>query len=117
MQNLMHRIAAEDFEWLGQKIKAGDMVFFMLAAGNRDPDVYTDPDSIDFERQRKTPLMFAPGLHHCIGHFIAKMELEVALRVLFERYDRVRVVEPQLEYRINYMTRGFQRLSVRLEPS
>jgi pimeloyl-[acyl-carrier protein] synthase len=117
MQNLMHRIAAEDFEWLGQKIKAGDMVFFMLAAGNRDPDVYTDPDSIDFERQRKTPLMFAPGLHHCIGHFIAKMELEVALQVLFERYDRVRVVEPQLEYRINYMTRGFQRLNVRLEPS
>jgi pimeloyl-[acyl-carrier protein] synthase len=116
MQNLMHRIAAEDFEWLGQQIKAGDMVFFMLAAGNRDPAVYDNPDMVDFERQRKIPLMFAPGLHHCIGHFIAKMELEVALHELFRRYDRVRILEPELEYRINYMTRGFKRLNVRLEP-
>lgn len=116
MQNLMHRIAAEDFEWLGQKIKKGEMVFFMLAAGNRDPSAYDNPDTVDFERQRKLPLMFAPGLHHCIGNFIAKMELEVALEELFRRYDRVRVVEPELEYRANYMTRGFTRLGVKLVP-
>jgi cytochrome P450 PksS len=114
MMNMMHRIAAEDFEWHGQQIRAGDMVYLMLAAGNHDPAVYENPNTLDFDRKRKLPLMFAPGLHHCIGHFIAKMELEVALAELFTRFDRVRVLEAP-EFLPNYMTIGLPRLAVRLE--
>jgi cytochrome P450 len=90
------------------------MVYLMLAAGNHDPAVYENPNTLDFDRKRKLPLMFAPGLHHCIGHFIAKMELEVALEELFTRFDRVRVLEAP-EFLPNYMTIGLPRLAVRLE--
>jgi cytochrome P450 len=115
MMNMMHRIAGSDFEWHGQQITRGDMVYFMLAAGNRDPQVYEDPNVLNFERKRKVPLMFAPGLHHCVGHFVAKMELEITLEELFRRFDRVHVLE-QPVILPNYMNIGFQRLSVRLEP-
>jgi cytochrome P450 len=115
MMNMNFRIATVDFEWHGQQIKSGNSVMFMLAVGNRDPQVFEDPNTLNFDRKRKPTLMFAPGLHHCLGHFIAKMGLEVALEELFGRSERVRVLETP-EYLPNYMTRSFGQLMVRLEP-
>jgi cytochrome P450 len=114
MQNMMHRIASEDFEWHGRQIHKGDMVFFMLAAGNFDPGVFDRADELDFERERKQQLTFAPGLHSCIGMHIAKMEIEEALKTIFTRFGRVRVLQPP-QYQANYMTRSFHSLNVRFE--
>jgi pimeloyl-[acyl-carrier protein] synthase len=111
MMNMMHRIALVDFEWHGAPIKQGDMVYFMLAAGNRDPQVYEDPDHLDFDRKRKLPLMFAPGLHHCIGHFVARMWLEIAIGELYTRFARVAVLAPPV-IMPNYMNIAFESLRV-----
>jgi cytochrome P450 len=115
MMNMMYRIATADFEWHGRQIKAGDVVLFMFSVGNRDPQVFEEPDTLNFERKRKQTLTFSPGLHHCLGHFIAKMELEVGLEELLKRYECVRVLEPPT-YQPNYMTRSFSSMFVRLEP-
>jgi pimeloyl-[acyl-carrier protein] synthase len=115
MLNMMHRICAEDFEWHGSKLKRGDMVYFMLSAGNWDETVYPKPEEIDFDRERKIPLMFAPGLHHCIGHNLAKMELEIAISTLFDRYERVRVLTEEPRFAVNFINRSFETLDVRFE--
>jgi len=113
MQNMVHKIAAQDFVWHGQQIRKGDLVFLMLGIGNWDKSVYERPDVLDFERERKMPLMFSPGLHHCIGHNVAKLELEVGVRLLVERYSNVLLAEEQLNFKPNFMMRALERLDVR----
>lgn len=115
MQNMMHRIVAEDFEWHGKQIRKGQMVYLMLGIGNFDESVYPDPETVNFDRQRQQMLAFAPGLHHCLGFHVAKMELEEFLLHIYARYENVAVLE-QPEFQPNPMTRCFESLKVRLIP-
>jgi cytochrome P450 len=114
MKNMVHRLATQDFDWHGEQIRKGDMVFLMLGIGNWDESVFPHPDTLDFERQRTASLIFAPGLHHCIGHNVAKMELEVALGELLARFDRVEVLDEHHEFHPNTYNRGFKALNARL---
>lgn len=115
MLNMMHRLCAQDFEWHGSSLRQGDMVYLMLGAGNWDQSVYPRPEIVDFGRKREMPLMFAPGIHHCIGHNLAKLEIEVALSVFCRSYDRVRVLNERLEYNVDFIIRSFAHLDVRFE--
>lgn len=115
MQNLMHRIVAEEFEWHGKRLRKGQMVYLMLGIGNFDAQVYPNPGRLDFERDRRQMLAFAPGLHHCLGFNIAKLELEEFLLHTYGRYENVRVLEPPT-YQPNPMTRAFNELQVQLIP-
>jgi len=82
------RFALEDAEVAGVQIPKGSMVQVRFAAANRDPEVFPDPDHIDLERSNAGAHMaFSQGEHHCIGAPLARLELQVALRVLLERFD------------------------------
>src|SRR6202166_3483649 len=83
------RVATEDFEWHDKTIRAGDPLYLMQAAGNRDPRVYSHPDRLDLERDNSQSLFFAPGVHHCVGHLLAKMQLTEFFGALVRRFEGV----------------------------
>lgn len=87
------RIAAEDLELAGCRIKMGDQVAALIGAANRDPEVFPDPDVFDIRRSPNRHLAFGNGPHFCMGASLARLEARVAFRVLLERFAEVRVTQ------------------------
>jgi len=93
MSTCIPRIVAKDFEWCGHHLKAGQVLMLVIAGGNRDPAEYANPEELDFGRRNDRALTFGPGLHHCIGHLLAKMQLGEFFTALVERFERVEILE------------------------
>jgi pimeloyl-[acyl-carrier protein] synthase len=105
------RVALEDVRIDGHPIRAGQPVVAMLAAANRDPAVFADPDRLDLERDPNPHLAFGRGIHHCLGAPLARLEGQIAISLLLERFPRLRLAgEPVL--RPNLVLRGLERLPV-----
>ena len=89
---LTARFAHEDLEVDGVPLRRDSGVLVLLAAANRDPAVHPDPDRFDLHREQAAPhLAFSGGVHYCLGAPLARLEGEVALRVLAERAPRLRL--------------------------
>jgi len=93
MSTCIPRVVAEDFEWQGRQLKAGQVVMLVIAGGNRDTAEYSDPEVLDLDRRNDRALTFGPGLHHCIGHLLAKLQLSEFFTALVERFERVEIIE------------------------
>ncbi|MEV5647191.1 cytochrome P450 [Nocardia sp. NPDC052254] len=107
------RIAGEDMELAGHHIRRGTPVVALLAAANRDPEVFDDPARFDLDRPNaRDHLSFAAGVHYCLGAGLARMEGEIALRGLYRRYPGLRRAGA-LTYCPSRVIRGPQRLMVR----
>ena len=115
MSTAQPRLAAQDFEWHGRKIRKNDMVMLMIAGGNRDPSIFPNPDKLDLARQNDKALTFAPGLHHCIGHLLAKLQLGEFFAALTQRFDGIEILE-EPEFQPNLVFRGVNGLKVRFQP-
>jgi cytochrome P450 len=87
----MNRVAAADLKLGGRVIREGQVVLLGIAAANRDPEVFTDPDQLDVRRAGMPHVTFASGAHACLGMGLARLELEVALRALFGRFPHLRL--------------------------
>jgi cytochrome P450 len=75
------------------EIPSGSRVLVMLAAANRDPDIFSQPDQFDIDRPNAGQhLAFGRGLHFCLGAPVARMEARVVLRTIFERFPDLRLV-------------------------
>jgi len=108
------RMAAVDFQLNGRNIKKGDVFFLGMAAANRDPEVFPDPDRFDIERTSGKHLSFAFGQHHCIGSGLARSELEIALEIILTRLPGLRLDEDQPVRPKNSLAfRGFESLPLR----
>ncbi|ONM46421.1 cytochrome P450 [Nocardia donostiensis] len=108
------RVAGEAMELAGKEIEKGTPVVALLAAANRDPDVFSEPARFDIERSNaREHLSFAAGVHYCLGAGLARMEGEIALRGLYRRYPRLRTVGPAT-YCPSRVIRGPQLLPVRI---
>jgi hypothetical protein len=94
----------------------GDKVVLWYAAANRDPAVFRDPEVFDITRTPNNHVGFGgPGPHYCLGAHLARLELTVALKMLYDRYpDIVSVGEPEL-LRSNFVN-GIKRLKARYTP-
>jgi pimeloyl-[acyl-carrier protein] synthase len=110
------RVALKDFEWGGKTIKQGDAVFLMQAAGNRDPAVFPHAAQIDFSHDNNQSLVFGPGLHHCVGHLLAKMQLCEFFAQLVQRFDSVEILDERLDFMPQIVFRGLFKLNVRFHP-
>ncbi|MFH8618070.1 cytochrome P450 [Streptomyces sp. NPDC017979] len=88
------RVALEDVELSGTLIRAGEGVMAHIGAANRDADVFTAPDEIDFRRSESTHLTFGHGIHYCLGAHLARVELQEALGVLLSRLPGLRLAVP-----------------------
>lgn len=90
---LAHRMAMEDIELDGHLIREGEIVVTALGGANRDPEQYENPDQLDVERQNIKHTSFGGGIHFCIGAMLARIETEIALRVLFERLPALKLCD------------------------
>ena len=116
MSTAQVRVAAADFEWHGKQLKRGEFVWLMFAAANRDPRVFPDPERIDPTRNNERSMVFAPGLHHCIGHLLAKMQVTEFFSELVRRFEGAEVLDPRLDFMSQIAFRGLYRLNVRMRP-
>jgi cytochrome P450 len=100
------RFALADIEITGTKIPRGSGIRPMLAAGNRDPARFFDPDRFDPDRPDNEHLGFSGGIHYCVGAPLARIEGQVALAALARRLVNPRLVEDPPPYRPNAVLRG-----------
>jgi cytochrome P450 len=113
---LTGRTALRPVELAGVSIAKGSLVTTVLAAANRDPDVFADPGRFDVTRANaKDHVAFSGGRHFCLGAALARMEGEVGLRMLFERFPELQL-RPGATRRDTRILRGYATLPVALGP-
>jgi cytochrome P450 PksS len=110
------RYAREDTEFYGQRIGRGEAIFACLASANADPSHFPQPERLDLRRDARRHLAFGSSIHFCLGAALARMETEIALRNVFERFPNLRLAMPReaIRYSLRPGTRGLVGLPVRL---
>jgi len=109
---LTGRSAVRDTEVAGRTVPRGALVTTLLAAANRDPEVFAGPERFDATRSNaKDHVSFSAGRHFCLGAALARMEGEVGLRMLFDRYPNLRLL-PGARRRRTRILRGYETLPV-----
>lgn len=109
----MLRVARTDFEWHGQQIREGDFVFGMNISANRDERVWANPDVIDPDRNNMKSAAFGPGMHFCLGHLLAKMELGEFFNELFGNFE-IEILSDERPWINSFTFRGLERLPIRI---
>ncbi|WP_238012834.1 cytochrome P450 [Dactylosporangium sp. AC04546] len=115
VQNSSIRTAREPIELDGHRVAAGDIVLLSLLAANRDPVAFADANGLDIARPRNPHVAFGHGPHFCLGAPLARIEGQIALRVLFGRYPDLRLaVDPaELRWRVGFAAHALAALPVR----
>ncbi|QNP74048.1 cytochrome P450 [Streptomyces roseirectus] len=110
----LSRIATEDVEIRGVRIRAGDAVYVSYLAANRDPAVFPDPDTVDFSRTPNPHVAFGFGPHFCPGNMLARMEEELLLDAVLDRLPGLRLAVPadQVPFKKGALIRGPESLPV-----
>jgi cytochrome P450 len=107
------RVAEEPVELGGQHIQPGERVMVLIGAANRDPRRFSAPDVLDVRRaDARNHLSLGGGIHYCVGAPLARLETEIALNRLLQRWPSLRLVDERPQWRFNFIFRGLQRLMV-----
>jgi cytochrome P450 len=106
------RVLKEDIEVCGQPIRKGWTVQCMLGAANRDPKQFKEPNQLDLKRLNNQHLAFSAGLHFCIGAQLARLEGQIALLNLVQRFPQMKLAGPRPEWASTFGFRGLKSLSV-----
>ena len=113
---LTGRMTLSDTLIAGVPMQRGSVMVALLAGANRDPDVFSEPDTFDVTRHNaREHLSFSAGRHFCLGAALARMEGEVGLRTVLERYPEARLERGAVR-RSTRILRGYERLPVTLSP-
>jgi len=100
----------------GGTIPEGSKVLLFLAAANRDPRKWDDPDSFDISRNASGHVGFGFGIHQCLGQMVARLEMEAVLAALVEQVAEIRA-RGQAEYRLNNTLHALAKVPVELVPA
>jgi cytochrome P450 len=111
--NSMSRVVRVDHEIGGKRLSAGDRVFAMINAANRDPRQFDVPDKLDVARQPNRHLTFGQGAHFCIGAQLARLEARIALPRMFERFPDLALGCASPVWHDSLIARGLSRLPVK----
>lgn len=106
------RIASEDIIMRGCQISAGDRVFLLPAAGNRDPAIFERPDELDISRKDNPHLGFGMGIHYCLGSSLARLEASIAIPQVLNRFPQLQLASDDLSWNPVILTRGLTALPV-----
>jgi cytochrome P450 len=109
------RVATEDLELHGHRIRSGQVVGLILGAANRDPDQFSDPDCLDLGRTDNRHLAFGHGIHFCLGAALARLEAQIVLRTFLDRFPRFTGDPNQTDYKRSMVLRGLQSFPLRLQ--
>ncbi|MFC5754852.1 cytochrome P450 [Actinomadura rugatobispora] len=88
------RVARQNVEFGGRRIRAGQTVVASLPAANRDPGEFPDPDDLDLARDPCRHVSFGHGVHQCLGQQLARVEMQIAFPALFRRFPTLGVAVP-----------------------
>ncbi len=105
------RLVLEDTVLRGVRLKRGALVVAVIAAANRDPEVFANPDQLDVERRSNPHLSFGKGIHFCLGAPLARAEANIAFNVLLDALPSPRL-DGEVEWSRNTLIRGVRRLRV-----
>ncbi|WP_308129848.1 cytochrome P450 family protein [Kitasatospora aureofaciens] len=106
------RAVAEELRIGGRTLPEGDLVYLVLAATNRDPERFDDPDRLDLTRPGNRHLSFGNGPHFCLGGPLARLEAETAIGTLVRRLPELRLTGDPLNWRPNPLQRRLAALPV-----
>ena len=109
------RRALSNIELGGQMIAAGDFVWLWLGSANRDPEAFARPDELDLARadnKHLSHLAFGMGIHYCLGAPLARLEMQVALRTLRQRYPNLHLTQDEVVWRSGSFVRSLDTLPV-----
>jgi cytochrome P450 len=109
-RQVLHDITIE-----GTVIAAGEFIGPLIAAANRDPAVFPNPDAFDIQAPRPQHLTFGKGIHFCLGHRLARLNLAIALSCLLrDRTRQLELVDSHPEWRPSFLFRGLEGLQARV---
>ncbi|MBY0117049.1 cytochrome P450 [Paenibacillus xylanexedens] len=111
------RWALEDIEFRGQRIAQGDLVIVALDSANRDEQQFKDADIFDITREKSSHLAFGKGIHLCLGAPLARLEGEIAVSTLLNRFPNIQLQADvnELEWRPGMNIRGVKEIPVQLK--
>ena len=110
---ITQRIATEDMDVAGCPVRRGDEILLVLGAANRDPAVFAEPHRLDVRRDARRHVGFGGGIHHCLGAVLARMETQIALSALLDRFGRIELAGTPAR-RPTFTLRGLETLPVSL---
>lgn len=108
------RVLKEDIELCGQRIPKKWTILCMLGAANRDPKRFKDPNQLDLKRLNNQHLAFSAGPHACIGSQLARLEGQIAIQNLVQRFPNMKLAGPRPEWADTFGLRGVKTLQVTL---
>jgi pimeloyl-[acyl-carrier protein] synthase len=109
------RIAREEVQMGGKTIRKGQAVMAIMAAANRDPDRFPDPDRLMLDRTDNKHVAFGWSSHFCFGAPLARMEAQIAFDTLLRRFSNLRLLSGPLTWRNNSGLRGLTALPISFE--
>jgi cytochrome P450 len=111
---MTQRVAIEDLELAGYRVRAGDEILLVLGAANRDPAVFAEPNCLDVTRDARRHVAFGGGIHHCLGASLARLEGQVALSALLARFAHLELAG-RPSRRPTFTLRGLESLPLVVE--
>jgi cytochrome P450 len=101
----------------GVELKASTPMFVIVAAANRDPEQFPNPETFDIRREPNNHLAFGDGIHYCLGAPLARMEGAIAINAALARFPRMHPAEPEapVRYKGSYFLRGLAELRMSVE--
>ncbi|MGE0679715.1 MAG: cytochrome P450 [Candidatus Binatia bacterium] len=106
------REVKQDVEIDGVRVSAGERLFTLIGAANRDPSQFSDPDRFDITREDNKHLAFGHGIHFCLGASLARLEGQFAIGTLVRRLPGLKLKGDSLQWRDAFTLRGLQALPV-----
>ncbi|HEY5898933.1 MAG TPA: cytochrome P450 [Burkholderiales bacterium] len=108
------RIVREPQQFHGRRLRPGDRVFLMMNAANRDPRAYKDPDRLDLDRDGVPHLTFGFGAHICLGFPLARLEGQIALPAVLERWRQIEPDPQPVQWLDSMVLRGMKEFPIRV---
>ncbi|HEY1973985.1 MAG TPA: cytochrome P450 [Pseudonocardia sp.] len=109
-RNSVARYPMRDMELGGRRIAAGDTVYVGYQAANHDPAEFPSPHQLDLRRSPNRHLGLGIGIHHCLGASLARLELDLALNQLLDRYPRIELGAPDVSWKPGFVVRALTAL-------
>jgi cytochrome P450 len=108
----MARVAVQDFEFKGKRIREGDRVVMWYVSGNRDEEAIPNPNAYLIDRPRpRQHLSFGYGIHRCVGNRLAELQLTIIWEEIMKRFPEIRLLEePRRSYSI--FIKGYEEMKV-----
>jgi cytochrome P450 len=108
----IQRIASQDVEMHGQRLRKNDRIRWFISSANRDPKMFVAPDTFDITRDPNPHVAFGSGIHHCLGSALARLEGQEAFKAMAERFPHLQLETETLEYQPSITFRSLKSLPV-----